>query len=97
MRKFLLDIRSGALDAETNYQTFLLVTGAAVQEHMKVFTLFPVQISPFILFVLFKQARRCEQWAQNIYSLCEGIFLTSVSVFCAKSELISRAVFACPY
>ncbi|KAF8191237.1 hypothetical protein BJ912DRAFT_1058477 [Pholiota molesta] len=35
MREYLLDIRSGAPDAQTKYQTFLRITGAAVQEHME--------------------------------------------------------------
>ncbi|KAF8191236.1 hypothetical protein BJ912DRAFT_1058476 [Pholiota molesta] len=67
MRKFLLDIRSGVPDAQTTYETFLRITKAAVEEHMK-------------------QARRCEEWAADIYADCEDTFLTSVSVFLAKNE-----------
>lgn len=97
MRKFLLAIRSGAPDAQTNYQTFLSITGAAVQEHMKVFTLFLVQLSPFIPFVLYKQARHCEQWAENIYASSEATFVDSVFAFFAKLAFIFRSVFAYPY
>jgi hypothetical protein len=43
MRKFLLDIRSGVPDAQTTYETFMRITKAAVEEHMKVCTLFLVQ------------------------------------------------------
>jgi hypothetical protein len=88
MREYLLDIRSGAPDAQTKYQTFLKTTGAAVQEHMEVFTLFLVEISPFIPFLCFKQAQRCELWAAGIYADCEATFFASVFDFCEKLEFI---------
>lgn len=83
IRKFLLDIQSGAADAQRRYEVFVDATEEANDKIAKVRidSVLIAQLFGLILGISLKHAKGCNSWAQRIFTLSREIFAESIRPF----------------